>query len=966
MWIYSIKAAIFTNNITAKYYRVQDVWAQPYQVVHGEPFADSSIVVPFGCGALILRDSDDRPKFRSKCTLMIFLHYADEHPMFTYAFFSPRTKRVLYRQDAIFLPSLFPMRLARQASGLETDGDALTTFRSPASLRDGSPPDLSFGNWTDTDSLPDFDDDVTGFSLGPPSGSLVREPREIPELPVHIPNHPGFGPSAVVVPIPASSLIGVQSTALSNAVAIYNHTPREFSLEVVRDAPSPDGVTASTAQRVMMTPHEATYGPHLPQDNSDAVGSGGEGLPMSLPSLQGEQQSGDDGIPPPPVGPPPPERGREHDVTAPRARFRLGLTLTFPDGERCDQGYSAHPGWTVPEFRVRMASLLGTTSPISVTVSPGWDELDRLGPISAAFLPDSTVPCPHLVQNSVVRVRQSPPWPGGPTSPELPIQVTLTFPDEDRSDLPFAVLPRTTIPQLSRVISELFATSSQVVLRVSPEWDELTHLGVVSAHVFPGLSTPCPRLKAGSIVQVRRVRPSSSDVLLDGSSDIFSAEGEVADVTSPVLVAPSEIRRLRALFRREAKRERALFKDNLVMEWHRDFPSMGDKENLGRAVSSDFDDDEDAFENFVAVRLAAHDRWASEKRADFFASIKSRPPTPTSDLTSNSERLRNERTLALWEGLRRRFFGEAEADDVFIEEDHDSSVRDQLYVTNQGLRDEISELLERIRRRRVLVPMGSPPPPPVSDDTHPDDPPPNPPMMLSSQTPLPATSSHREPKEAHEHRRSSRIKRGPGEVPLVTRRKAKDRWYYEPISAPPKDPFSTGGVSLTNRNALVAQHLSDSSLSGNCDQARTKKGLHGFSSTNENVSFSEEPSEDRNEFVWLGERKTLISQRTLRKILAAKETLFKFGTFVPRNEAEASRSPEAPRWMAGRDLEWLRMGHRETFGRDWTWDRIQREFPNYLKSEIGHLFYVFDFKYSGEHRVRLVFDGSRQSPATYK
>jgi hypothetical protein len=59
------------------------------------------------------------------------------------------------------------------------------------------------------------------------------------------------------------------------------------------------------------------------------------------------------------------------------------------------------------------------------------------------------------------------------------------------------------------------------------------------------------------------------------------------------------------------------------------------------------------------------------------------------------------------------------------------------------------------------------------------------------------------------------------------------------------------------------------------------------------------------------------------------------------------------------------MGQRETFGRDWTWNRIQREFPEYLKSDIGHLFYVFDYKYSGEHRVRLVFDGSRQSPSTY-
>jgi hypothetical protein len=126
------------------------------------------------------------------------------------------------------------------------------------------------------------------------------------------------------------------------------------------------------------------------------------------------------------------------------------------------------------------------------------------------------------------------------------------------------------------------------------------------------------------------------------------------------------------------------------------------------------------------------------------------------------------------------------------------------------------------------------------------------------------------------------------------------------------------------------------------------------------LPFTEDPSE-----VPMTKRKILLSLRTLRKVLAAKETLFKFGTFVPRNESEALRSPEASRWIAGRDLEWLRMGQRETFARDWTWNRVQREFPDYKKKDIGHLFYVFDYKYSGEHRVRLVFDGSRQSPATY-
>jgi hypothetical protein len=207
MWIYAIRAAVFFNNITAKYYRKQDLWAQPYQIVHGEAFADSSIVVPFECRALILRDSNDRSKFQSKCTLMIFLHYADEHPMFTYAFYSPRTKRVLYRPNAIFLPTLFPMRLARQASNLDANGDVLLTFRSPISLRIESPPELSFGDWSSSDSLPDFEDDVAGFDLGEPRGRLVHEPQEIPELPVHVPDHPAFPTSAVTVPIPASAAL---------------------------------------------------------------------------------------------------------------------------------------------------------------------------------------------------------------------------------------------------------------------------------------------------------------------------------------------------------------------------------------------------------------------------------------------------------------------------------------------------------------------------------------------------------------------------------------------------------------------------------------------------------------------------------------------------------------------------------------------------------------------------------------
>jgi hypothetical protein len=105
--------------------------------------------------------------------------------------------------------------------------------------------------------------------------------------------------------------------------------------------------------------------------------------------------------------------------------------------------------------------------------------------------------------------------------------------------------------------------------------------------------------------------------------------------------------------------------------------------------------------------------------------------------------------------------------------------------------------------------------------------------------------------------------------------------------------------------------------------------------------------------------------RQIRRVLSAKESIFKYGTFVPKNDREANMSPEAPRWKAGRDLEWFRLNEQDTFETNWTLQRLRREFPDYPKSDIGFLFYVYDYKHSGEHRVRLVFDGSRQSPSTY-
>jgi hypothetical protein len=109
----------------------------------------------------------------------------------------------------------------------------------------------------------------------------------------------------------------------------------------------------------------------------------------------------------------------------------------------------------------------------------------------------------------------------------------------------------------------------------------------------------------------------------------------------------------------------------------------------------------------------------------------------------------------------------------------------------------------------------------------------------------------------------------------------------------------------------------------------------------------------------------VISTSIIKRILRAQETIFKYGTMIPRNDTEADWSPEAARWISGRSLEWIRLNQVATFDGQWTWKKVQQLYPTYLKSDIGHMFFIYDYKFSGEHRVRLVFDGSKQSAATY-
>ena len=165
MWIWGVKTAVFVDQIMASYYSQQQTWATPYELIHGEVYPDASVVVPFGCGVLVLLTKKEKSKFKSRCALMIFIHYADDHPLYTYAVYSPRTRKVLMRQDCIFLTKLFPMRTARLAAGMNPNGEALHAVRSPMG-RHSVDAEYSFADWTSADPLPQYEDHVTdGSSL---------------------------------------------------------------------------------------------------------------------------------------------------------------------------------------------------------------------------------------------------------------------------------------------------------------------------------------------------------------------------------------------------------------------------------------------------------------------------------------------------------------------------------------------------------------------------------------------------------------------------------------------------------------------------------------------------------------------------------------------------------------------------------------------------------------------------------
>jgi hypothetical protein len=623
MWRWAIICAVFVNNITATYYRKEGVWATPWELTHGEPFPDSSIVVPFGCAALVMLSEDEREKFKTTCAMLIFIHYALDHPLYTYAFFSPRTKRVIFRQDCIFLPEIFPMREARARVGLLPEGEPLVTYR--VQQVEGND---SFGKWKENDPLPPFQDHVTGFTLAsPPDETSHQTPEKPKEWPRHRPYHPAFGvPSIVDVPC-----------------LLENEEHREIK--------SQDGIVNGEKDEEMAN-EDKKRGPSHREIRTRKPWKGAD-----LPS--GQQQG---------RRRPVKERWFYEPIVEPALSVHQQLQDTGENGTRDSGDFEKGDVMVVKERNEKVAF-------------------------------------------------------------EKQIEKQISCQNRDVTDQ-----------------SECFSPEKKLLSVSFDDNEENTDV--------------CVR---------KNFLVNNNKVFFQNSSPVI-----MPDSLGPVESLPEYLENL------EDTEDAAWDLQGII------FPD----EDLGWCIITG---------------------WGSDH------------------------------------GTNLIFYAPVDSQDPVADEEHAS----------------LSEILGLLR-----------------------------------QTPLSSRITDYMP---------SRTIKKPGDIKsLMTRR--------VPTVLRQRPKY---GTMLASRvTGLVA-----------------------------NVK--------------------ILPSRVIIRILKAQDTLFKYGTMIPKNDREAEQSPEAPRWRSGRTLEWLRLRIANTFETDWTWDRVRREHPSYLKSDVGYMFYVYDYKYSGEHRVRLVFDGSRQSKTTY-
>ena len=919
MWIWAIRVAVFLNNITASYFSRERVWATPYELLHGEPFPDASIVVPFGCAALVLLDQKDLAKFQNRCALMVFIHYADEHPLYTYAFYSPRTKRVLFRQDCIFLTGVFPMRLARQASGLSQEGEPILPFRSPLCMRGDYDSPHSFRDWGSSDPLPAYEDHVKGVTLSQPFSAGVMSRPSVPQRTVesyHHPFHPAFGEQSVVrVHVPPSlrriEMAGMGDSQEKPSVDSLNELVPGASIPL----PAPDGQSS-----VEIDPP--------PSNGSDGNEPPRQDLPLTIRD---------------------PESGESEFM----------INLEFPGQGRPRLAYRVYTSMPVRLLYRAIANGLLDCEDHQIRIFVDDACLLHLGTVTDRHFPDNPdVPTVFLYPDCTAFVRKSVLPPAEPM-PNVP---PVTKQEEKELD----TVVGESMPQ-RRVSTRVPVGRRDHSVTIDPT--AVSRRPVRDRWYYDPVPPVGPSHQGSSDITGEAIPdalvllsvPEESEVLMLGPVGIDLPPGPLS----------KDARRVMRRFKAEGRYQRRKFRAALERDWESNVAPAFDQEN-DHPDKKYLVGEQAAYEDFMSQRLAQHDQDFEMKKEGFIDDLRCTTldvdlfpgglsPDMTSD--SHSDDLLLRRTAALWAGLRRVYFGEVE-DSVESEGREPSAKKPRNRQTVADFKRDIRETQLRIRYFPPRVPddlnIPFPPLPRRPDGDEDDGVSPSltifPPPLADDDYEVMGDSSLNDDRPYGEDDDESSESNAKLSDPYVN--DLSDRFATIGLVDEP----TNGEACIVKNGEETAEDTSqlsheESSNGEPLSKPSNGKGWKRFSMHNSKKNLQDLANK--------GIRKVLITVKTMRRILNFKENIMKYGVFVPRNDKEADDSPERVRWESGRMLEWMRLQEQGTFERKWDWERIQKKFPDYQKRDIGHMFFVYDFKHSGEHRVRLVFDGSRQNPNTY-
>jgi hypothetical protein len=438
------------------------------------------------------------------------------------------------------------------------------------------------------------------------------------------------------------------------------------------------------------------------------------------------------------------------------------------------------------------------------------------------------------------------------------------------------------------------------------------------------------------------------------------------DTTEVIQVSRRERSTLLQEFQRNQRWARKQYKASIRALW--DAELAEDPDNGSDTPGEDLDSEveAEAFEDYLFTKMMRYDGDSAFQLVEFRNTLRIVPER----LGGPNRDLIRDRTMALWEGLRRVYFGTAELSPA---RDPARAARAPIRTFNARTDALFSQGISEGQRDDRLGESDSHLVPP---DEEPD--------------PVVALEIDDLRREIAELEARARLRRGPDDSgrPLLPFRLEEDD--DEPD---PRELMSDFSSSAHGCPRVTAVESVPPAASRNCSSSQQQDYLDhdegtipefdGFSSGEPANGEDENKSSNRNgEFLdsviqssdfsagFLSKdtrtrERIFLTAKTLRRILHSKESIFKYGVFVPRSDNEADASPEHVQWSSGRTLEWMRLQGQGTFERDWDWIRVTKCFPKYQKRDIGHLFFVYDFKFSGEHRVRLVFDGSRQNPETY-